>query len=333
MDNRVNVSVVIPVFNEEQTLIPLHQQLTEVLGAITQTYQIIFVDDGSQDSSYQVLRDIYQCDSHVQVLRLFRNFGQHQAMMAGLEHATGEVVVTMDADLQHPPQVIPKLLEKIAQGYNVVCTARTVRTNSWMRLASSLLANRVIAWSTGVKLRDYGSNLRAYRRPVVEALRHYHERSTYITALTPWLDDKVAEVEIKEEVRQDGQSRYHFLALLRLLFNVITGFSIRPIQFISLLGIGLSGVGVLIGIHLIIYRILFGEAGSGLTTFVAMLLILFGVQMFAMGLIGEYIGRIYIEVQGRPPYLVREHLVHHDAMPRSGAVGQDFNLASASSEE
>jgi len=304
--HRPDLSVVVPVYNEEENLRDLHRRIGAALAGLGRSYELLYVDDGSRDGSLRVLEAIQAEDpGRVRIIELLRNFGQHAAVFAGFSHARGEVIVTLDADLQNPPEEIPTLLRKIDEGYDVVGGYRKEREDSWFRRAASRVVNRLTARATGVVMRDYGCMLRAYRRPIVEAMVNTSEIATFIPALANTFARDVAEVEVAHAPRMRGQSKYSIRRLLRLNFDLMTGFSTLPLQFISWFGALLAIVGFGFGMFLFIRRLIHGPEVEGVFTLFAILFAFLGVQLFCLGLMGEYVGRIYSEVRHRPRFLIR----------------------------
>jgi len=306
---KVKYSVVIPVFNEEQTLEPLHSRLTAVMQNLGATYEIIFVDDGSTDGSPRILKELSNKDNSITVIRFTRNFGQHPAVSAGFDVTQGAVIITMDADLQNPPEEIPRLLEKINEGYEVVAGCRESRHDPIWRKLSSRFTNWLVSKLTGVKLKDQGCMLRAYRSEIIEMLKQCKEKSRFIPTLVSWLGVSLAEIKVTHDPRLGGKSKYNFPKLLKMYFDLVTGFSDLPIQIVTYAGFAVSFLGIGVGIYLVIWRIVFGPGISGLVSFVALGILLLGALLVALGLIGQYIGRIFVETQGRPYYIVKE--MHH----------------------
>jgi undecaprenyl-phosphate 4-deoxy-4-formamido-L-arabinose transferase len=299
-------SVVIPLFNDAEILQELHRRVSAVLASLGESYEIVYVDDGSRDNTFGVLSEIYWADpGHVKGVRLLRNFGQHPAVTAGFEQTAGEIIITLDSDLQNPPEELPKLLQKLTEGYDVVVGWRQVRQDSVWRTVPSKFINWLISRSTGVKLHDYGSMLRVYRREVVQLLNQTQESAKFITALTSWLGVSIAEVPVRHEMATDGQSRYNFRRLFRMTMDLATGYSLVPIQMVTAVGLLMAAVGIASGLFLLGWRIVFNTNTTGLSSFIALMLLLFGIQLAGLGIIGEYIGRIYIEVRRRPYYLIR----------------------------
>jgi undecaprenyl-phosphate 4-deoxy-4-formamido-L-arabinose transferase len=299
------LSVVIPVFNEADNLPALHARLAAVLRDLGRSCEVIFVDDGSTDGSLDRLRQLHAQDRTVRVIQLNRNYGQHAAVFAGLDHARGQVVVTLDADLQNPPEEIPRLLAKLEEGHDVVGGWREHRQDPLIRRLLSRGMNRVTSAVVGVRMHDYGCMLRAYRREVVDLLRGCREISSFIPALANCFAASVAELPVAHERRRAGRSRYRLFGLLRLTFDLMTGFSLLPIQAVSLAGIGIALLGVGFGGFLFLRRLLLGPEVEGVFTLFAILFVFVGLQILALGLIGEYIGRIYLEVRRRPRYVIQ----------------------------
>lgn len=302
------LSLIIPVFNEAASLEDLYDRLTHALKMIGRTYELLFVDDGSRDGSTDLLRLFHTRDPNVRVVRFNRNYGQHAAVFAGMQHARGEVVITIDGDLQNPPEEIPVLLDQIDAGHDVVGGWRAARRDPLVRRLLSAAVNRVISATVGVRMHDYGCMLRAYRRDVVAQILRCQEISSFIPALANSFAASVAEVPVKHEARRHGKSHYGVLRLLRLNFDLLTGFSLLPIQAVSLAGIGIAVLGVGFGLFLGIRRLLVGPEVEGVFTLFAILFFFVGLQILALGLIGEYVARIYQEVRRRPRYVIAELL-------------------------
>jgi undecaprenyl-phosphate 4-deoxy-4-formamido-L-arabinose transferase len=300
------ISVVIPVYNEQENLAVLYQSLTQVLKNLGKTYEIILVDDGSADQSLEILKGLQQGDPHLTVIEFNRNFGQHAAVFAGFDQARGDIVITLDADLQNPPEAIPALVKKIEEGFDVVGGWRENRQDPAFRRLASWMVNRLVSWSTGVRLRDYGCMLRAYRRAIVQQVCKCDEISSFIPALANTFARSIAEIEVPHRDRYQGRSKYSFFRLIRLNFDLMTGFSLLPIQAISAFGLFVAVAGVAFSIFLFIRRLIVGPEAEGLFTLFAILFAFIGIQILALGIIGEYVGRIYNEVRKRPRFIVKE---------------------------
>jgi undecaprenyl-phosphate 4-deoxy-4-formamido-L-arabinose transferase len=303
------ISVVIPVFNEEENLRELGERLIRTLTAMGRPYEIIFVDDGSTDGSWQLLTDLNgQYPQNIRALQFHRNFGQHQAIFAGFQAARGQVMVTLDADLQNPPEEIPRLVAKLDEGYDTVGGWREDRQDSIFRRLPSQLVNTVMSRVTGVKLRDYGCMLRAYRRSVVDSINQCQESSSFIPALANLFSHRVAEIHVGHAERERGKSKYGIIKLLRLNFDLMTGFSNLPIHLVGVMGVTIAFLGLFFGFMLIIRRIFVGPEVEGVFTLFAILFVFVGLNTLGLALIGEYVGRIYREVRGRPRFVIRQTL-------------------------
>lgn len=301
------LSVVIPVFNEEENLVELQARLTATLEQTGWSWEVIYVDDGSRDRSWEILEGFHRQDrEHVRLVRFNRNYGQHMAVFAGFERVRGRVVVTLDADLQNPPEEIPRLVRKLEEGYDVVGGWRRNRRDSWLRKLPSWVMNRLTSRVVGVDLKDYGCMLRAYRREVVDAMNACQETSSFIPALANTFARDVVEIPVAHAERGGGRSKYGLMRLLRLNFDLMTGFSALPIQLVSLLGSLVALAGLAFGVFLFVRRLIVGPEVEGVFTLFAILFVFVGLQILGVGLIGEYVGRIYREVRRRPRYIVRE---------------------------
>jgi undecaprenyl-phosphate 4-deoxy-4-formamido-L-arabinose transferase len=310
------VSVVIPIYNEEEGLGALFERLYPALDALGRSYEVILVDDGSRDASPRLLREQFERRPDVtRVLLLAGNFGQHMAIMAAFERARGEVVVTLDADLQNPPEEIARLLAKFDEGYDYVGSYRRTREDNAFRRLASRAMNAVRERITDIKMADQGCMLRAYGRDVVQAMNACREASTFIPALAYSFAQRPAEVEVAHEERKAGRSKYSFYRLLRLNFDLVTGFSLVPLQLFSLLGMGVSVVSVFVYMVVVVKRVVGGELSGGLWALWdrdILTFLLIGLVLFGLGLVGEYVGRIYEQVRGRPRYIVGAVLEKRD---------------------
>ena len=303
-----SLSVVIPVFNEEANLEEMIRRCLDVCRAAGRPFEIVLIDDGSRDRSAAMITAAAAANPGRLVgVLLNRNYGQHAAVMAGFAHCRGDVVVTLDADLQNPPEEIPKLLAEIEKGVDVVGTERVPRCDSFFRRIASWVTNRTVQASTGVKMHDYGCMLRAYRRHIVDAMLACHERSTFIPILANSFARTTSEIEVRHEKRAAGDSKYGLWRLVNLQFDLLTSMTTFPLRLLSVLGGLISAVGVCFGLFLLIMRVIHGAewAVSGVFTLFALLFIFIGAQFVGMGLMGEYIGRIYQDVRARPRYFVQ----------------------------
>ena len=299
------LSVVIPVYNEEQVLPTLFGRLYPALDALGISYECVFVNDGSKDRSVALLRQQFQARPAVTRVVLFHaNFGQHSAVMAGLAYARGSYVVTLDADLQNPPEEIGKLVGMLDQGYDYVGTIRQQRQDFWWRRTLSKGMNRLRERITPVRITDQGCMMRGYARSVVTALNQTREINTFIPALASLYAMNPIEVPIGHEERYAGQSKYSLYSLIRLNFDLITGFSVVPLQLFSMIGMAVSTIAALMMITLLVRRFLVGPEAEGLFTLFAVMFFFIGLALFGIGLLGEYVGRIYAQVRERPRYLI-----------------------------
>jgi undecaprenyl-phosphate 4-deoxy-4-formamido-L-arabinose transferase len=301
------VSVVVPVYNEAANLRALWTRLEPVMRACGRPWEVLFVDDGSADQSLEILREIATtADGAVRVIELARNFGQHSAILAGFRQCRGEIVVTLDADLQNPPEEIPRLLAAIDEGNDVVGGWREVRHDFAYRRFASNLQNRVTSMIVGVPMHDYGCMLRAYRRHIVDTVVACDEKAAFVPALANSFAKRVAEIPVGHDERQSGSSKYNLFRLLHLSLNLITGFSMMPIQAVSVAGVLVFVLDALLVFLLLAHRALYGPQQEGaLWTLFALNFLVLGFVLLAVGLIGEYVGRIYLEVRKRPTYIVR----------------------------
>jgi undecaprenyl-phosphate 4-deoxy-4-formamido-L-arabinose transferase len=303
--SRPQLSVVIPIFNEADNIPMLHQRVVKTLTQMGRTYEIWYVDDGSTDGSLGLLQAAARRDGRVGVIELTRNFGQHAAVLAGFAASQADIVITLDGDLQNPPEEIPRLVAKLEEGFEVVGGWRQDRQDTLFRRSASDLVNRLTSFTVGVRMNDYGCMLRAYRRSVVQQIVDCDERSSFIPALANSLAKGAAEIAVQHSDRWSGRSKYNVLKLMRLSFDLITGFSLLPIQMMSLAGILVALAGMGFGGFLLVRRFFVGPESEGVFTLFAILFVFIGILILAVGLVGEYVGRIYLEVRRRPTYRIR----------------------------
>lgn len=301
----LQLSVVIPVYNEEQGLQALFDRLYPALDALELTYEVIFINDGSRDRSAARLCEQFNVRPDVtRVVLLAGNFGQHMAIMSGFSHCRGERIVTLDADLQNPPEEIGKLLAKMDEGYDYVGGVRQQRQDSSWRRHASWAMNKLRERITHVVMTDQGCMLRAYSREIIHAINHSKEVNTFIPALAYTYARHPGEVEVAHEERAAGESKYSLYQLIRLNFDLVTGFSLVPLQMFSLVGVGLSILSAFFVAYLAYRRIFYGPEVDGVFTLFGIMFFLMGAILFGIGLLGEYIGRIYQQVRQRPRYLI-----------------------------
>jgi len=315
------LSIVIPVYNEEAGLQPLFDRLYPALDQLGRSYEVIFVDDGSRDRSAAMLKDQFLKRSDVTRVIVFNaNYGQHLAIIAGFEHCRGERIVTLDADLQKPPEEIGKLIAAMDAGHDYVGSIRRARKDSWWRHAASKAMNRVRERITGIKMTDQGCMLRAYSRDIVRAIAASREVSTFIPALAYTYAHSPTEVEVEHAERAAGESKYSLYKLIRLNFDLVTGFSLVPLQLFSMFGMVVSAGAVLVYLIVIVNRLLLAGWREGFATLWdrdILQFLLIGIMLFGLGLIGEYVGRIYQQVRERPRYTIQAVLERDSGSPRA----------------
>src|ERR1700761_2436208 len=304
------VSVIIPVYNEEAGLAALFARLYPALDALGTGYEVIFINDGSRDKSPLLLADQYRLrPDTTRVILLNGNYGQHMAILAGFEQSRGEIVITLDADLQNPPEEIAKLVNKMREGYDYVGTIRQQRQDSLWRKKASRAMNRLRERITKIKMTDQGCMLRAYSRHIIDTINRCGEINTFIPALAYTFAQNPIEVDVAHEERFAGESKYSLYSLIRLNFDLVTGFSVVPLQWLSFIGVILSAGSFFLFVALLIYRIVNPEGTvQGVFTLFALAFFFIGILLFGIGLLGEYVGRIYQEVQRRPRFLIRSVL-------------------------
>ncbi len=310
----MTLSVVIPLYNEEENVHMLHERLKEALDPLKKEYEILFVDDGSTDKTLSILEGIQAKDKSVVVLSLRRNFGQTAAFAAGFDFARGDVIVTMDGDLQNDPADIPKLLELIKDNDLVSGWRKKRKDPFFTRRIPSMMANWLISNVTGVKLHDYGCSLKAYRRDVIKNLKLYGEMHRFIPAVASWYGVRIAEVETVHHQRLRGRSKYGISRTMKVVLDLITvkflqSFSTKPIQFFGPVGIISGALGFLISLYLTIDKLFFGrDIGGRPLLLLGALLIIVGIQFIGMGLLGEMLVRVYHESQKKPIYVIKKIL-------------------------
>ncbi|AAQ58425.1 glycosyltransferase [Chromobacterium violaceum] len=306
MNTDINLSVVIPVYNEQDVLQALFDRLYPALDALNLRYEIVFINDGSRDKSAAMLADQFAQRPDVTRVVLFNgNFGQHRAILAGFEHSRGERVVTLDADLQNPPEDIRLLLAEMDKGHDYVGSIRRQRNDSLWRHVASRAMNRLREKLTRIKMTDQGCMMRAYSRRIIDTINQCNELHTFIPALAYQFSQHPTEVVVGHEERFAGESKYSLYSLIRLNFDLMTGFSIVPLQWFSLMGMAVSAGSGLLVVYLLLRRLILGPEVGGVFTLFAIAFFLIGLALFGIGLLGEYIGRIYQEVRSRPRYVIQ----------------------------
>ena len=307
LQSELKFSVIIPVFNEEGNLEVLYDRLTKVMERMGEPYEIIFVDDGSAEGSLRILKDLHQKDNNVKIISFTRNFGQHPAVMAGFDFVLGEVVITLDADLQNPPEEIPKLLEKLDEGYEVVFGVPRKRKHSLFRRAGSSFAKWVLAKLLPVDVTNL-SGFRALRANVVDQLKLLGEKSKFLDGLVCWMGFRIGTVEVEHHERQSGRTKYNLFKLINLWFDMVISFTDLPLKIATLGGSFLGTIGFLLALFYFIRYLLYGFSVPGFATIVVLITVFSGVQLLCLGMLGEYIGRMNKEVKNKPEYVVRDKL-------------------------
>ncbi|HUW62072.1 MAG TPA: glycosyltransferase family 2 protein [Candidatus Bathyarchaeia archaeon] len=302
---RPGISLIMPVYNEAPNIEELMTRCVAMLESTSDTFEIIAVDDGSTDESAQLLHKHHELDPRLRIVRLVRNFGQTPALYAGMSHARGDVVVIIDADLQNPPEEIPKLLRKLEEGYDVVQGWREKRRDSLFRKIPSKLLNAFISRAIEARVRDLGCGMKVFRRDTVERMNLFKHRARYLPADIFWLGVKIAEVKIAHDERRRGKSKYNVLSLFRLMFELVIGLTSAPVKAVSFTGWLFTLIGIAIGAFAAVNHWVGHPLGPAVLI-VALVLFVGGVQLVGTGIVCEYISRIYAEVQGRPYYLVKE---------------------------
>ena len=299
------ISIVIPVYNEQEGLPLLFERLYPALDALGRSYEVVFVDDGSTDRSVAVLREQFERRPDVtRVVVLARNAGQHLAILAAFAHTRGTYVITLDADLQNPPEEIQRLVTAMDQGADFVGTIRVSRQDRMWRRYASRLMNRIREGTTSIRITDQGCMLRGYHRTVIDAVNHCTEVSTYVPALAYTFARHPVEIEVSHAERTVGQSKYSLYSLVRLNFDLMTGFSVAPLQFFSVTGAAIALISLLLVVYLFVRRLIVGPEAQGLFTLFAIAFFLIGVTLLGLGVVGEYVGRIYEQVRQRPRYTI-----------------------------
>lgn len=336
-DSSIQFSIVVPFFNEQENIPPLYMKLTEVMDGIGEPYELIFVDDGSKDNTFKVLSDIYEHDRRVNIVRLRRNFGQTAALKAGFDFARGEVIISMDGDLQHDPEEIPRFVEKMEEGYDLVSGWRYQRKDAWLtRQLPSRMANWMMAKLSGIELHDFGTTFKAYRREIIQEIQLYGELHRFIPALASSSGAKIAEVPIENLQRKTGRSNYGIGRTIRvfldlLIVKFLLDYSTRPLQFFGVLGMTGTSFGLLIAVYLGIDKLIHHTdtiAEHGPLMLLAVVLFLSGVQLLSLGLLGEITSRTYYESQNKPIYALREVKSHR----KEAGDSAESSRASGSSE-
>lgn len=303
----IKISMIVPVHNEEETLEMLHSRLASVLRDLGESYEIIFIDDGSTDSSLRVLKELHGKDPKVKLISFTRNFGQHPALTAGFDHARGDVVITIDADLQNPPEEIPKLLAKLDEGYEVVFGVFYHRKDSAFRRAGSAFSKWVLSRIMPVPVTNL-SGFRAVSGKAVRQLRLLDEKSKFLDGLLCWMGYRVGTVEVEHFARQAGKTKYNPVKLVAMWVTMLVSFTDMPLKIATFGGFLLGIVGILMALVYLVRYFSYGYAVPGFATIVILVTLFAGIQLFCLGILGEYIGRVNKGVKNRPEYIIRDTL-------------------------
>jgi len=310
--SKIEISVVIPVYNEEDNIWPLYNNLEPVLLKLGRNYEVLLVDDGSKDDTYGKLSQLHEKNNKFKIIKFRRNFGQTPAMRAGFDFASGDIIITLDADLQNDPRDIPKILEKMDEGYDIVSGWRKNRKDNFLRRFPSTIANKIISVLFRVTLHDYGCTLKAYRKEVLDNVELYGEMHRYIPAIASWMGVKVAEIPVNHLARKFGKAKYGISRTIRVILDIITikfllTYSKKPMQIFGLVGVFTSLVGFIATAYLIVERLFFNQPLSSRPLFILSIFMIFiGIQLITMGLLGEIMMRTYHEGTDKPTYVIRE---------------------------
>ncbi|MCK5361237.1 MAG: glycosyltransferase family 2 protein [Gammaproteobacteria bacterium] len=312
----MNISIILPVLNEEENLQAMNTEIVGVVEKMDVDYEIIYIDDGSTDRSFEILSELREQNKCIKVIQFRRNFGQTAGLAAGFDHASGDVIITMDSDRQNDPNDIPMLLDKINEGYDLVSGWRFDRQDAWLsRKLPSKIANGLISKITGVKLHDYGCSLKAFRKEVIENIRLYGEMHRFIPAIASWMGVRIAEVKVNHRARVAGTSKYGISRTFRVILDLITvkfllQYSARPIHFFGGIGMASGALGFAISFVMTIQRFFYDmPMGDRPLLLLAVLLMFIGLQFITFGLLGELMTRTYHEAQNKPIYVVRQSLL------------------------
>ena len=309
----VHYSVVVPVFNEEDNLGPLVTRVSKVMTEVGKPFEILFVDDGSRDATPILLRALVKENPHVRAVCFTRNYGQEAAVQAGYLHARGLWILQMDGDLQNPPEDIPKLLVKESEGWDIVYGVRKNRQDPLFRKLASQAMRWVMRRMLSIELPEDISTFRLMRASTAKLLAELPERNKFLSALACWVGAKYTTVDVGHAARAAGRTKYNLGKLVNHTFDLVVGFSSKPLRYVGILGLSVAALGFLVAVRAVIYKLIYGTAVTGWTSLIATVAVLGGMQLLALSLIGEYVARIYVQAQARPTFLVGEVLEHTSA--------------------
>lgn len=304
--NKTNISVVVPIYNEAGSIHELYERLTASISQISPNYELLFIDDGSTDNSLGLLKDLKNSDKNIRIIKFTRNFGQQSAVLAGFRHCKGDIIVQLDADLQNPPEEIPKLIEKLNEGFDLVSGVRKKRQDSFLRKTCSSFLLFLTSKLMGKNIDLDISSFRAMNRGVVKKINECKDKSRFLSALVSWLGVSSAQVEVEHAKRLHGETKYRVGKLLQLSMDLVTGFSRFPLRMVTYLGFFGATIGFMLMIFLLFQRYVRGVMYDGFTVLSALFSLFAGVQLLSIGILGEYIGRIYSQVQDRPDYVIED---------------------------
>lgn len=305
----IDYSVVIPVFNEEQTIMELYKRLTETMEKISSRYEIVFTDDGSKDKTFNILESLHKKDNRIKVIKFTRNFGHHLALTAGIDHARGNALILMDGDLQDPPEEILKLNEKFKKGYDIAYAVRKVRRDTFIKKLSSKIFYRIFSSMSDTEIPYETGIFRIISRRVADYMKNFREKNRFITAMMSWGGFSHVNVETNREERYAGETKYSLYKSINLAVDAITSFSNFPLRIAVYMGFLMVIIGLLIGARLLVRKLYFGTPISDYTSVIVFLSFFGGIQLIVLGIVGEYIGKIYAEVKGRPLYIIDRTLI------------------------
>lgn len=304
--NKTDISVVIPIYNEAENIRELYDRLTASITPISPRYELIFIDDGSTDNSLNMLKDLRSKDKNIRILKFTRNFGQQSAVLAGFRHCKGEIIIQLDADLQNPPEEIPKLIQKLNEGFDLVSGVRKKRQDSFLRKTCSSFLFFLVSKLMGKKIRLDISSFRVMKRSVIKKINQCKDKSKFLSTLVSWLGVPSAQVEVDHYKRLHGKTKYSTGKLVQLALDIITGFSRFPLRMVTYLGFFGATIGFLLMMFLLFQRYVRGIMYDGFTVLAALFSLFAGVQLLSIGILGEYIGRIYSQVQDLPDYVIED---------------------------
>lgn len=307
--DRCTYSIVVPIYNEEENIQKFYERTTGVMDKLEGTYEIVFINDGSRDNSLELLKELHEKDSRMKVLDLSRNFGKEAAMTAGLDFTIGDAVIPIDADLQDPPEVIPQLVEKWKEGYDVVYATRSKRLGeTWVKKATATSFYKVIGAMTKIDIPKNTGDFRLMDRCAINALRELREHHRFMKGLFTWVGFKQIGVPYKRDPRFAGETKWNYWKLFNFAVEGITSFSYMPLKFATFMGVFISLAAFVFAVYVVISTLLFGNEVAGYPSMIVIILFLGGVQLLTIGVIGEYVGRIYDETKQRKLYFIREAL-------------------------